>query len=204
MSDSIDAYPLCWPAGWPKHNGARERGSFSGTPAKVRQELIAESDRMLGARPGWTYREGIIISTNVPLRRDGEPFAKEPAFIDPGVAVYFTRKGKQMCFACDKYDAVWKNMRAIAKTIEAMRGIERWGSSDMLDRAFTGFAALPAPGPRKWHDVMGIAAHALNDEVRLRYKQLARERHPDTGGSHELFTELGEAWQSFQRERGLT
>lgn len=199
----IDAYPLAWPLGWPAHRGERERGSFSGTPAKVRQELISEIDRMLGALPGWTYRSSIIISTNVPLRRDGEPFAKEPAFINPGVAVYFKRNRKTMCFACDKYDAVWKNMRAIAKTIEALRGIERWGSSDMMERAFTGFAALPEPGRVKpWHEVLDLPAHTPTDEVKARYRELAKRRHPDAGGSNEAFAELNAAWQAFLKERG--
>jgi hypothetical protein len=154
----IDAYPLCWPNGWPRA-ADRERGTFIGTPDMVRKELIAEVDRMIGARPGYAYRESRIISTNVPLRRDGEPMAGRNEPLDPGVAVYFQRKGKQVCFACDKYDRVWKNMRAIAKTIEAMRGIERWGSSDMLDRAFTGFAALPEPGKVKpWSEVFDLQA----------------------------------------------
>ncbi len=35
------------------------------------------------------------------------------------------------------------NIQAIRKTIEAMRGLERWGVSDMLQRTFSGFKALP-------------------------------------------------------------
>lgn len=114
---------------------------------------------------------------------------------DPGVAVYFVRKGKRLCFACDKYDRVWKNMRAIQKTIEAMRGIERWGSSDMLDRAFTGFAALPAPDSRKWWQVMGLNGSESKDTIRETYRRLARERHPDSGGSNAMMAELNSAYE---------
>lgn len=190
-----DAYPLCWPQGWPR-TYIREAGTFSGTPAKVRAELIAEVDRMMGARPGYTFRNSIIISTNVPLRRDGEPYAQEPALIDPGVAVYFKRKGQQVCFACDKFDKVWKNMRAITKTIEAMRGIERWGSSDMLDRAFTGFAALPAPGGRQWWEILGVERTADHATIKARYRELARIQHPDNGGSGEMMSQINAAYQS--------
>lgn len=42
-----------------------------------------------------------------------------------GVAVYFTLKGQQFCFACDHWDEIKDNMQAIHKTIEALRGIER-------------------------------------------------------------------------------
>jgi hypothetical protein len=193
--NNIDAYPLCWPQNWPRAQ-SRERGNFSGTPAKVRTELIAEVDRMMGARPGYTYRNSIIISTNVPIRRDGEPYAQEPAFIDPAVAVYFQRKGQQICFACDKYDKVWKNMRAIAKTIEAMRGIERWGSSDMLDRAFTGFAALPSPRMKKWWDILGLNGTESAEVIKARYRELAKQHHPDNGGSADKMAEINAAYEA--------
>lgn len=206
MSETSDAFPLCWPAGWPRRRGPRERGIFSGTPGRVQEELLQEVDRLaLGATArGYTIRQHVIISTNVPLRRDGFPMANRTEPTDPGVAVYFERKGGKVCFACDKYDRVWKNMRAIAKTIEAMRGIERWGSSDMLDRAFTGFAALPEPGKVKpWSEVFDLPAHTPTADVKARYRELAKLRHPDIGGSNEAFAELNAAWQAFQSERGL-
>jgi len=50
-----------------------------------------------------------------------------------------------MCLACDRWDKVQDNIYAIAMTIEPLRGIERWGSGSMVEQAFTGFFALPAP-----------------------------------------------------------
>lgn len=160
--------------------------------------MLAEIDRLvLGSQAArYTLEDGaVIISTNIPLRKDGLPFtnAKEPA--DPGVAVYFQRKGKKLCFACDKYDRVWKNMRAIQKTIEAMRGIERWGSSDMLDRAFTGFASLPAPGKREWWVVLGLNGTESTDQIKARFRELAKIHHPDNGGSADTFAEINNAYQ---------
>jgi hypothetical protein len=113
--------------------------------------------------------------------------------MDPGVAVYFKRKGVEVCFACDKYDAVWKNMRAIQRTVEALRGIERWGSSTLLERAFTGFTALPEKtGPSCW-DTLGIAP--TNDEgaIVAAWRGKAKEAHADVGGSHEAMVALNEA-----------
>lgn len=86
-----------------------------------------------------------VVSTNVALRRDGLPLASAKRVDDPGVAVYFLYKGKQTCFACDRWDKVEDNIYAVAKTIDAMRGIARWGTGDMLDAAFNGFTALPPP-----------------------------------------------------------
>lgn len=196
---SIEAYPLCWPQGWPRHQGSREFGRFEGTPGKVQRELLAEIDRLVLGNDSrcFTLVDGaVIISTNVELRQDGLPYANRREPIDPGVAVYFQRKERQQCFACDKYDKVWKNMRAIQKTIEALRGIERWGSSDMLDRAFTGFAALPAPRKRPWWEVMGMNGSESKEAIKARYRELAKRLHPDTGGSADQFADLNEAYQT--------
>lgn len=200
---NIDAYPLCWPHGWPRTN-SRERGSFIGTQGRVQTELLQEIDRLvLGSQSrGYTVGHNVIISTNIPVKLDGRPYAnsREPA--DSGVAVYFERKGKRQCFACDKYDKVWKNMRAIQKTIESLRGIERWGSSDMLDRAFTGFAALPAPGVRNWWEVLGVEQSADHGTIKARFRELARTQHPDNGGSHEMMAEINAAYQ--EASKGMT
>jgi hypothetical protein len=131
----------------------------------------------------------IVVSTNLPLFRDGYPItsAMEPS--DPGVAVYFRLKGKSMAFACDRFIYVYENIQAIAKTIEALRGIERWGASDMMERAFTGFKAL-ANGPSEdWREVLGF--HSFQEVtpkmVESHYRELVKLHHPDKGGDREVF-----------------
>ena len=169
-----EAYPLQWPSHVkrrPAHR--RESSRFEGTPDLVRQSLLTEARRM-GSH--------VVISTNVELRRDGQPYVNRSQPEDVGVAVYFMRKGQSVCIACDKYGKVWENMRGIQKTIEAMRGIERWGSSDLLDQAFSGFTALPPPGATKppedrgsWWMVLGVTTSATESDVRSAYKAKARE-----------------------------
>jgi hypothetical protein len=51
---------------------------------------------------------------------------------DVGVAVYFSYRNQQRCFACDRWNRIQDNMQAISKTIEALRGIERWATGDNL------------------------------------------------------------------------
>lgn len=46
--------------------------------------------------------------------------------------------------ACDQFREVRLNMAAIVMTLRAIRQIERCGASSLLERAFRGFAALPA------------------------------------------------------------
>ena len=179
------ATPLHWPAGWsrtPDHK--RQRARFDATVAGAYQRLGWEIGRM-----GGRY---VVVSSNLGLRKDRTgPLAGQPTPTDPGVAVYFERRGKQMVFACDKWDRPADNMRAIEKTIDAMRGIERWGASEMMERAFSAFEALPAPGRRPpWWTVLGVEESASRADVEAAYRRKARERHPDTGGSDVLMAEL--------------
>ena len=181
------AYPLAWPAGWPR-NKSHIASKFKATAYQSVKLLREELDRMLGV----SY---VVISTNSPLQNNGDMRTdREP--LDPGVAVYFQRNGKPMVFACDQYDTMGDNIRAIAKTIEALRAIERHGASDMMERAFKGFTALEAGEPeRKWHEVLNFPPNAPVDEfmVEMRFKQLAQERHPDKGGTTKQFQELNKA-----------
>lgn len=159
------AYPLQWPAGRPRTKPWEVTYSrFDTTPGKAQREMLVEIQRMGG--------DDIIVSTNQRVKRDGTLYAvdlnKTPD--DAGVAVYFTRKGDRVCFCCDLYARVWENMRAIGKTIEAMRGIERWGSAEMLDQAFTGFTALPSPdsvteSQSAWWTVLDVSPNATKDEI---------------------------------------
>lgn len=190
------AYPLAWPAGWPRTEPhAREWGQFKvGYDAAVR-ELGFEVERL-----GGRY---MTISTNAPVRRDGYPYADAlKRSEDPGVAVYFERRGRQMCFACDSYDRIWKNIRAIGKTIEAIRAIERYGATDMMERSLTAFEALPPPAG--WRTVLGFAVDAgvrLEDAER-RYRDLVKRHHPDAGGDPEQFRKLNDAIGQAREELG--
>lgn len=198
MSEGISAFPLAWPAGFPRTPAyQREAGQFKGTLDRVRRELLDEVNAIvLGADARhFTIRNHVVISTNMPVRNDGGIYAsaREPA--DPGVAVYFTRKKVRVCLACDKYDRVWKNLRALQKSIEAMRGIERWGSTQLLDRAFTGFAALPEKTGPGFREILGILPDAVLTEetILAAFRAKAKTTHPDAGGSHEAFAQLSQA-----------
>ncbi len=130
MNDNPDAYPLNWPPGRPRSH-CREHALFKTTMGAAVQDVRREVRMMGGA--------DLVISTNIELRKDGFPRGDRSAPWDKGVAVYFKLRGKPMAFACDRWDRVEHNMRAISKTIEALRGIERWGE---LGVALTKYAAI--------------------------------------------------------------
>lgn len=193
-----DAYPLQWPHGWPRTEPhLRKRGRYEVTMAVARDHVLKEL-RLLGAK--W-----IVINSNIQLRRDGLPYAqfKEPD--DSGIAVYWLdKRGKERVCACDCWASARENTRAIGLTISALRGIERAGASDLLDRAFEGFLALPAHivPARQWRRVLGLNGAPITvGLVEATYRALAKVRHPDTpGGSHEQMTELNLAYLEARQE----
>lgn len=176
-----EAYPLQWPVGRPR-TSYPSYSKFGARSIDQATKILLHEINLLGG-------EDVIISSNMRLRRDGLPYTDQPRMSDKGIAVYFTFSGKQRCFACDSWDKMQDNLYAVAKTIEALRGIARWGSGDMVEQAFTGFLALPAP--RNPYDVLGIAPGASITAIEEAYRRKAREVHPDTpGGSESLMADL--------------
>ena len=196
-------HPLAWPAGWPVSR--RHESSLFGdrTLDRARKDLEAEL-RRLGAR-------GVVISTNVELRLDGYPRANAESGVyrkglSAGVAVYFKLEGRDHALACDRWDRIPDNMRALTKHIEALRGMDRWGVGS-VKQAFAGYRALPAPegeAPKvAWWQLLGFSARpskakALRTEIAMRYRAKSKDLHPDRGGDPDAFKQLVTA-----KEHGL-
>ena len=80
--DDVNAYPLSWPATWPRKQWhERKRSSFAEHSLAVARDFVLDELRLLKAK-------NVIISTNVELRRDGLPRSGRRAPDDPGAAVY--------------------------------------------------------------------------------------------------------------------
>ncbi|MDH5394538.1 MAG: J domain-containing protein [Gammaproteobacteria bacterium] len=185
-------YPLCWPEGWPRTPQNKVTDSaFRVTQDKAQNNLLKEL-KLLGAKQ-------VYLSTNIRLRQDGMPYASQRPPEDKGVAIYFKYKDRDMVFACDKYYQIGDNIHAIGKTIDALRGIERWGASDMMERAFTGFEALPDPTAVDWRAVIGYQGHDYF-EAQKAYKKARSQAHTDTGGNDELFHQIQIAWEQAKLE----
>jgi hypothetical protein len=178
----VQAYPLAWPDGWPRTTSLQV-SKFKTATDKARKKLLGEISLMGGTMP--------VISSNVPLRADGHLRAdREP--VDAGVAVYFQRNGRGMVFACDRYDYVRDNLHALALTIEAMRGIERWGASEMMERAFSGFLQLNAENDgTSWWKTLQLSPDATVEQIERAYREFAKLAHPDApGGSDTAMSAL--------------
>lgn len=178
-----EAYPLQWPVGRPRTKWP-ERSNFEVTLGKAIKDVQEEVRRLGG--------QGLVISSNLPLRRDGIPYANASQPQDRGVAVYFKYKRKPMCFACDRWQKIEDNLRAIAKTIDALRGIERWGTGQMVEQAFTGFTALPAP-EQPWQTLGLDTSNPTREQIDEAYRRLAGEHHPDRGGDTQQMARINAA-----------
>lgn len=211
MSYDVKPYPLHWPIGRARTPDRKRKravfgqmkaakradGSVAGYKQKkpwsfevTRTDLLAELELMRATH--------VVVSTDLPLRQDGAPYANRRVD-DPGIAVYFRRKVagsselRAYAMACDQYDRLSDNCRALVLTVGAMRKIERHGSSDLMEQAFSGFTALPAPGARDWPAVMGIdpswvgsSGLDVEAEVGRKYLEFVKRHHPDRGGDPDV------------------
>lgn len=193
------AFPLTWPAGWPRAR-ARGQAKFSQkgndgwaksvTVATARERLQREVD-LLGAKD-------CILSTNVELRLDGQPRSDRGDPADHGVALYFKLKGRDTVLACDRWFRVADNIVAIAKHIEAIRGMDRWGVGT-VEQVFTGYQALPAP--EQWWTVLGVNSTANVEQIETAWRSKIANCHPDRGGSEAQAARINWARDEGRRAR---
>lgn len=196
MIDEGLRYPLKWPrsAGERTPRHAREGSRFKLSLGAAAEELTRELERM-GA-------DHIVISTSVrPRNKRGDLPAQAPSGIDdPGAAVYFVLDASPHEIGCDKWDEVEDNVRALGKTIEATRGIERWGSTKAMKQAMSGFKALP-PSGADWRSTFGLTrGNPTMDDVNARYRELARGAHPDREGNPHHMIRLNAAREAAKAE----
>jgi hypothetical protein len=183
---SATAHPLQWPKNWPKtevKQDSRFRQTLSAALTKLKREC-----HLLGGKE-------LVLSSNYTL---GTEHPKES-----GVVAYFNLDQKPIAIPCDRWRAVEDNVYAIAMTIEAMRGMERWGAKHMITAMFSGFKALPqkASGIPP-HEILGLEANRQYTEAEITsaYKRKAMTEHPDKPtGSNEKWAALREAHDLMQQ-----
>lgn len=198
------AFPLAWPEGWPRtpagerRDGSRAfqrpspgRASRPWTFAAARDALLDEAWRHTNA--------SVVLSSNFQPGKDG-PVEGRRRPDDEGVAIYIQRQGKPYVLACDRYADAEGNMRSLALALEAMRQLERHGGGVMMERAYEGFAALPAP-PRP-HQILGVAADASEAQILAAWRRAIAAAHPDRGGSESAAAEINSARDAMLKALG--
>jgi len=206
---TIPAYPLAWPDGWKRTDPSAQafgrfgvRTSFKSSFSdhmytQKKQVSIAEAVSRIRAELGrmGLRDDDIVISSNLRLRLDGLPRSDQREPDESGAAVYWIDKsGATRCMAIDRYRRVADNLAAIAATLDAMRAIERHGGAEILNRAFTGFAALEHQG-ENWWDVLEVRRDASREAIDANYRRLRSQHHPDKGGDSEQFQRVQRAYE---------
>lgn len=203
-----------WPAGMKRRSSWEQAGDqfksrFSDTLDRLEYEL------------GKIYAEQVIIRLAVDARNltnSGRLKNTDQSLGYSGVILNFVRVTSYGAnrrevpheFANDHYRQWKANLHGIALTLEALRGINRWGCAQR-EQQYTGFAALP-PGdgmpppqelwtPQKAADLLarhsGFTAGAIlsDPEVRsIAHKRAVQANHPDrAGGDHEEMLRITKA-----------
>lgn len=189
---SVQAYPLSWPPGFPRSK-YREHSRFK-TSFDNAMKNVQDSLRKFAADSGKKL-EHAIMSSNRTLTSDAPP--------DPGVAVWFVWDGMQLCIAVDRYNSMAANLQAIHHIIEARRVELRHGTLHLVKATFQGFQALPAPEGKHWADILQVARNASREAIEANYRRLAKDRHPDAGGTAEKMAELNNAREIALKEIGV-
>ncbi len=212
-------FPLAWPPGW-KRTINRERPRFEAVLKRDCDSIIRQLQRR-GSK--------IVITSDLPTRSDGLPYASATCN-DPGIAVYWTEtrflkppESHELVIACDRWKTAAQNVRAIEMSLVALRGLDRWGASEMVKHAFSGFRMLPAGTggtveaverglahvgegliKRPWREVLKLAPHEQSlVSIKFMYRKLIALAHPDHGGTQEQAAELNAAMAEAEAELKL-
>lgn len=204
-------------ATWPAHRRCEEKSCpFRAGISRTLSELEKEA-RMLGA--GEVLVEVDLLPHE--FRLDGRPYASA-THRTPRVRVSFQGKktGAVRISAC-KFKRWDENLRAIVKTMEALRASKRYGVVSDAD-VYRGFSALPPGGSiasaadqdfpnaeaaARWMvNLAGDAGRGISPaaviadpEIRTRiYRAAAKNAHPDHGGKPETMAQLGRAKELVQ------
>lgn len=141
----------------------------------------------------------------------------------PGVILTFDSKFGPLSYPCDTYTDWQANVRAIAVSLEWLRGVDRHGVSKRGEQ-YRGWGQLPPAGgstatmttaaaariiveaagwdPDDGDDVQDV--QDFPDDFRAYYRDAARNTHPDrAGGSTERFQLIQEAKRVLEAHHGL-
>ena len=140
-------YPLEWPTGWQRTPSYRRHKSrYSVSLDTAMKDLQTELGK-LGA-------SDVLLSTNLETRLDGKPYAGRSEPRDPGVALYWKKNDRQHVMPSDAWETVRENVRALGLAIGAFNLLERTRTGQILERATSGFLALPPPPD--WRVLLGF------------------------------------------------
>lgn len=122
---------------WPKQPTRNRQRSRFDSKHRDTMELLDRELSHLNAR-------NIVIEADCDsseIRRDGM-LRSDAKLRGPGIVVRFESKKESLCFPCDTFTDWQDNLRAIAKALEALRMVDRYGVTSSGEQ-YRGWTALP-------------------------------------------------------------
>lgn len=180
---------------WPKKSTpAPRRARFKATWPVILDLLEAELKKLSA--------KDIVIEagfSRADIRNDGWPRSTARP-TKPGVIVSFHGKHGPASFPCDTFDWWQDNVHAIAKSLEALRMVDRYGVT-VGGEQYRGFTALPSPAGgvtskqeaaavlAAWSGEFDVNLIARDPEYAQRaWREAVQRAHPDKpGGSSDAF-----------------
>lgn len=170
-----------------------ERSRFRSDWRTTLAELSYEIERLGGT--SWVLQ---IDVSEYDLRKDGGLRANARPPSSHAIRVNFTAKARgPLSFAIDRYDDWRDNVRAVAKTLEVLRAVDRYGVATAGEqyRGWTAISNRPAEMTREqaaefiahWagltmHDRMIPNLISQPHVLASAYRMAARRAHPDMTG----------------------
>lgn len=146
------------------------------------------------------------------IRNDGQ--LRSDALPKRSVIVSFrTPKGERLQFPCDTYGFWQDNVYAIAKTLENLRAIDRWGATQ--SRQYEGFKALPSSTTVSVDDAIeiliedtlytGRELYTNKDVAKVAVRGAIHRTHPDrNGGERSAYDRVDAARKVLSTHHGVT
>lgn len=205
------------PSAWPQALTKGRRSPQFRSPLSATLDLLETELEAIKARD-------IVIETahaQRDIRNDGWPRAdaRVPSF--PGVILSFDSVHGPLRYLTDTFEAGsyyvsgkgsvriqgWEaNLRAIALSLEALRAVDRYGVSKRGEQ-YRGWGALPPGtpmGPAMTVEaacrLLGLGMTPMPEGVKVAFRRLAKEAHPDAGGDPDDYRRLVEARDLLLRE----
>lgn len=168
LTYSIIDLPPVWPGA---RHSFRRRSPFK-TPSWTRIAAMLDREiRHLGGRKVTLALE--LKRGAFDLRQDG--LLRADARPGPAVILGFIdQDGQQHNYPLDKYGYWQDNLYAIARSLEALRAVERWGFSKKVTRA--AFLALPGAGATTATLTLAEAASIIASHSDIAAAQIMRSR----------------------------
>lgn len=123
---------------------------------------------------------------------------------DESALIIFYVNDEKHELKCSRFQRYRQNLRALYLILDELRLAHERGILSELARAAVAFLPAGSVETRKrpWYEVLQVTPTTSPEVAKASYQALAKQRHPDGGGSDEAMRELNAAWEEFEAARG--